>query len=931
MPATSPTVALSFARSAYSFAEELARRLLGHGFHVISDNHQLGTVAATWGVPRFDLIDQTVDKDVAFCIVLLTPDFLSERWGPYRHCKLIEATQARKGFLLPVRIGDHPYRLRGVTDHLGELTVREDECDKVVLHFLEKAGPIAEIMQDSLGGHGDVETILHLYNPRLELREIDRYDDRSRRIGYELYEARETLARRSTFFLHLYRGITLSNTAEHIRKQHGAMLKGQPLIILLPKEPQQTQRNKRLENVHTAFDAYATFYIDQFIWEQCTDPGFRTPQERFYFQTFIDPHIDHGGGATALAEIEDWSRREAAPVLIIQGSGGIGKTTVAKAFANKLINRGGHKVLVVTYEQIFNYLLQHRELLGSFTVYHAYLAYVQDGGEDAFPGAALGPELFRANFDNGNVTIILDGLDEVVSRFGGAFSISALLDSIYEHPVEATHGKVIITCRTQFLTTTDIDPNVNTVELLPFNEQLATKYFEGRFPGLSNTVDRGLRIARKLMRVNRQDEFIPFVLDVVAYILHEQIEGRDPFDDPALKSDILDPHVETDYIVGKFCQREEMKYGEALAQDAQIRFFIHLAASAGCIIKPENLATSLADAAPGHKTGRIEEQAILNHPLLRADERAITFKYDLLEPYFQAMAVSQVLREAAVLTPSIVRVLANRTDPSFILDCSVRIREPGEALNLRIINLIEQVNAMETEAAGDTRRAISGLFLIALYRLRATTDTREAATELMKDLFFQNGRIYRLALRGPKDRFVFNFSGLTFEDCFFSGYDSFWECTFDRQTRFRECDLFLLHLPDGLNTTATRANFELSTCRTDDTVERVINHRAAAAGHAESIRTADLIQFLKLFYQRGHMMPQKETRLKGKYKGHTNFTVLVNHLREHGFVDVHASHKSRLMGLEYGVIDQFKNEAIKFCIEGTMSAKIKAVIKALPA
>jgi hypothetical protein len=251
---------------------------------------------------------------------------------------------------------------------------------------------------------------------------------------------------------------------------------------------------------------------------------------------------------------------------------------------------------------------------------------------------------------------------------------------------------------------------------------------------------------------------------------------------------------------------------------------------------------------------------------------------------------------------------------------------------LRIINLIEQVNAREIETGDHTRRAVSGLFLIALYRLRATSElTRESATELMKDLFFQDGRVYRLALRGPKDRFVFNFSGLTFEDCFFSGYDSFWECTFDPCSRFRHCDLFLLHLPDGLNTTATRANFELSTCRTDDTIERVINHRAAAAGHAESIRTSDLIQFLKLFYQRGHMMPQKESMLKGKYKGSTNFSVMVNHLREQGLIENHSSHKSRLIGPELGVVGQFKNETIKFCIEGTMSAKLKAVIKAMPA
>lgn len=921
------TVAISFARSAFTFAEQLSHSLIGHGFRVISDDPRLGKAADTWGTHRFTLIDQVVDQDVTFCIVLLTPDFKTERWS-YRHCRLIEATQARKGFLLPVRLGDHTVRIRGITEHLGDLSVKEDEWEKVAAVLVEKAAPLHSV-QEALEGYADIETILQLYNPRLELRNLDEYEDRTRQIGYELYEARDTLIRRSTFFLHLYRGINTSNTSEHVLRQHGHLFKEDPLIILIPKEPAQTQRQRRLDNIRAAFNANGVHYIDHFIWDQCTDAGFRTPQPPYDLQTFIDPNVRYTS-STALDEIEEWSGRAAAPVLIIQGSGGIGKTTVAKAFANKLISRGGHRVLFVDDKQIIRYILQHQDRSEPFTLYHAYLAYA-DSSDGDNGGGTVRPDLFRANFDSGNITMILDGMDEVVSRVGTQFSIRTFLDSIYPATGEPTDGKVIITCRAQFLAEEEIDPNVNTIELLPFDEPLATRYFQGRFPGLPKTVDKGLAIARKLMRADGQDAFIPFVLDQVAYILHEKIESAEALDDPVFRSEILAPQIDTDYIVGKVCQREHMKYPQALSPDAQVRFFIHLAVECRGIIRSEELPRMLAAALTDHRIGSIERQAMLNHPLLRMGKHSLSFRYDLLLPYFQALAVSQVLREAAPLTPNVVQVLGDRTDPQFILDCSARFGDSMEALVLRLLGLLEQVQAVTVELEELRTRAVSGLFLIGLHRLRASGRlSRESATELLRDLFFQDGRVYRAALYGPKERFVFDFSGLCFESCVFSGYDAFWECTFDRATYFRNCELMMLHLSEGLNTSASGVHFDLYTCRTDDTVQRVLEHRSVAAVHADTIRTSDLVQFLRLFYQRGHMMPQKEAMLKGRYRGHTNYSTLVSHLRDHGFIESHVSHKSAGIGPELGVVAQHKSEAVKFCIEGTMSAAIKGIIKAFP-
>ncbi len=78
-------------------------------------------------------------------------------------------------------------------------------------------------------------------------------------------------------------------------------------------------------------------------------------------------------------------------------------------------------------------------------------------------------------------------------------------------------------------------------------------------------------------------------------------------------------------------------------------------------------------------------------------------------------------------------------------------------------------------------------------------------------------------------------------------------------------------------------------------------------------------------------MPQREVVLKGKYRGQTNYSVLTTHLKEHGLLEEHTSYKSALMGPELAIVREYRIETIKFCIEGTMSSKIKSIIKAFVA
>ncbi|HWR51072.1 MAG TPA: ATP-binding protein [Bryobacteraceae bacterium] len=920
-------MAVSFADQGLAFARNLAQLLKGKGFVVVSDDPRLSSGSEAWGTHAFDRVDRMLESDVLFCIILLTADYQRQKWAGYRHCRLVEATMERKGFLLPVRIGGTSVRLRGI-DLLTDLAVGENDAQVVADDLISKSSQLTALAPPPFGRHADIQTILHLHNPRLRLEQIEVYEDRAAMVGFELYEANDPLTDRATFFLHLYRGINTTHTREYIFRRYRQRLDTDPLVILLPKEPRQTKLERRLENVQEAFSAKAAYYIDQFIWEQCTFEEFRERQEPFPIPTFIDPNVRDPAGTTALASIRDWASRDNSPVLILQGSGGIGKTTVAQTFHNELIKDATRKVVFIDDKVILRYMRKHRDVLPVFDVYHAYRAYVASKETDGTPREQLGRDLFQAHFENGNITVILDGLDEVASDMGAEFDLTAFLESIYHNLDRGGYGKVLITCRTSLLHETEIDPNIYQLELLPFDTVLATHYFESRFVALPKTVDRALRTARRLMFTTRaRDEFIPFVLDVVFAIVHAQVEDDDPFEIPLFDSAILLSSVDTDYVVGKVCQRERKKYEKGLTVDEQVQFFVHLAIH-GSVVRVTDVGKMLAEALE-RRIDRSQEQAIQSHPLLRVDRDMVSFKYDLLEPYFQALCVSELIRGRAEIDRYRVDTLSSRAelDPTFATDCVMRLSDAREDLSLRLVSLIEQVNELKELREPQRRRIVSALFQLGLYRQRGTL-TREAATDLLKDLFMQKGAIRGLSLANPKDRFIFNFSGLKFENCVFLGYDAFWECTFDKETFFARCVLSDLHLRGRVRTLATRENFDLHTCECDPSVQRVLVRAAERSETEQSDYASDLDRFLEMFNQRGHMKPMKEAVLKAKYRGKTSYQTLVAQLKEQGLIETHVSYKSKGIGPELAIVKAFENDAVKFCTEGAISSKIKAVIRA---
>ena len=109
----------------------------------------------------------------------------------------------------------------------------------------------------------------------------------------------------------------------------------------------------------------------------------------------------------------DWFESTDNPIFVIKGTGGIGKTTIAQYLTDNLVKENSNLyVLFIDSVQIKDSLLKSKKV-GNINIYNFYEALY-----DTFDSSdeKLSEELFKINLDAGNILIIIDGLDEVISK-----------------------------------------------------------------------------------------------------------------------------------------------------------------------------------------------------------------------------------------------------------------------------------------------------------------------------------------------------------------------------------------------------------------------------------------------------------------------------------------------------------------------------------
>jgi energy-coupling factor transporter ATP-binding protein EcfA2 len=675
------------------------------------------------------------------------------------------------------------------------------------------------------------------------------------------------------------------------------------------------------------------FFLDEFLWDYCNDKSF-IDREEFLVNNFIDPYIKHKEG-TALKYLEAWLESDDF-ILVVKGDGGIGKTTLVKKMS-EIINRGYlyKKVIFIDVVAMKGNLIRYVESLDHDM--DLYDLYVACGGavSNGVDFGLLGKELFHRNFELGNIVVVVDGLDEIISRYSHRFDFDSFLSSLEEYisggETGGVKGKVVFTCRNFFWDEMDFNYSKNMIELAPFDGVLARQYFLSCFDGDKRFAEKGIWFANQLMLKGKDEEYIPFVLDIIKKILRDT-SGGEKLRDVSFVSDILDLNNKYDYIVYRICDREAGKHDLGLDVDMQVRFFMNIACEQGAFLK-RNLLQSVLTALIGKPVTDEAIKALLSHPILELYNEELRFRYQFFEWYFRVIFLYEFFCTETEFNDAVKNILLEKMSVSFINDVSNRVALFSDDIDFKFMSLIESVKSSIDIKTSDKEKVISSIFLMALkVQAKAGSLSKQNNTKLLQDYFslptkrqiLQNVAIIGISGK-DMERFIFDFRGLTIKDSVISEYDYFWMCDFNDYTLFDRCRINSNHVDEKVSTTAKPSNF-MNNCVLDDTAKIAIQDAKEHIKAKLKSLVDDLKCLLRIFYVRGVMMPQTEVKIKSLYKGKVECKTCLKILYDGGVIDKYMSKKETL-GSQWHIKEEYRQACVDFCLQGVMFNELNDLIE----
>jgi len=688
--------------------------------------------------------------------------------------------------------------------------------------------------------------------------------------------------------------------------------------------------NSKKENLKKIFNTNEIYYIEEFgsnyLYNEYFDENI-FHEGQFNVKDFIEPFGINSKEKTAYQTLFEWYNTISNPLMVVKGHGGIGKTTLVKYLINNITGSDTTNILFINSKEILNDIVKFNDIND---VFHFYEALVKKRQSEQEIKKIFDKELLQLSVDNGNLLIILDGIDEVIAKAGSKFNVNKFIDAIYtNYAVGSEKTKIIITCRDFFWDNNMKDEyKINTIILKPFDILLTEKFFNSKFFENKKSYEKAILLAQDIALSSEDDNsqekvYIPYILDLIADIILKDKEFGHGNNNDDFESDILDKSITNDYLIGRICDREIIKL-ENITIDGQIDLFI-------CLAIEYNGKIALGSMSKLTNCSKSFNQYLFDkfkgHPLLTTTNEVLYFKYDFFTEYFKNLYVSEFFNnQKNNITNNLIEVLADyiRYDNSFTNYVCKRISINDE-LKLFCIDLIEDICANHEKIDDLNKRKFKSSIIILLLvtlRLSGKQDGIESRTNLLKEIFgehtIENLSIINLITGDSKYHPTFNFSNITFKNCWFENYDYFWECKTNKNTRFENSTFKHLEPRKGIEPKIFENLFSKS-CDITDIEKIIINHNDKKS--KKSTKIENRLKSIFRYFELGSQFKDKKiSDIRSKYD-----TSMLDTLIENNIIQEYVNNKKLSMGKQYRINSDY-DAIIDVLEQGGSNIEFKRVL-----
>lgn len=731
-----------------------------------------------------------------------------------------------------------------------------------------------------------------------------------------------------TYFLYIHEHAAQNKTYEYIQK-HKLIELNATLIILTERPLDLKDLERRKTNLKARFKTDHVFFIDEFGYKNLYSEHM-LEYRPYRVENYVEGVADIGGDdkKKALDQLTDWYESVSNPLMVIKGFGGIGKTTLVKQFLDSVYDANEDAgILFIDSNEIVDELIKiarsdHR----IDDIYDFYLAQMK---KRDFDGKGFSKELLKLSVDNGNLLIVLDGIDEVIAKLGTGFDVSSFISSIstsYTTNLERT--KIVITCRDYFWDTLEYKTQIEEITLEPFSEDLAKNFFDKYFGGDQAKVIKALKMASDFSLnghgVEGELVYIPYVLDMIAYLIKQHSEFRGD-EKSSSHARLLDHTIPNDFLILSVCEREVEKLGN-FSIDSQVDFFVNLSTQENGYVSDYNIKSI--------SPCEIDDQTIAKlkgHPLLHHNQGKLNFRYDFFNEYFKGLSIYNyfLTQDSQLLNEKLIELIGSYVRHGNQL-CNTLCKklEYSEEIVFFIMETIERLHVLIESAEPSEKTnylsAISSSFILNIALLMESGDVKydiSSATELLVTIFGKpsdeiSGLVLMNVIAGESKKLTFDLKSKTIRNSHFERYDYFWDCSFDEITHFVSSSFSQLEPRKSLRPPVV-PTFE--DCDTVD-IQHIISKRMEEDDAKQDKLKEKIKRIFELFKERGNFYPQKQQYINSKIFTGKTLQVLVKNGAIEEYVD-----KKKPTLRQYKVNDEYRGIQ-KFVDQGTPCIELDRIL-----
>lgn len=733
-------------------------------------------------------------------------------------------------------------------------------------------------------------------------------------ILFEVFPLKSTVAG-DIDFIYIYEKSSQQKTYDYLIKEK-LLTKDSKRIVLISKELKK-------ENLQRIFSTNEVYFIEEFGYKHLYHSYFQEEifhEGNFNIINYIEPFTKNSKEKTAYNILHEWFEKIANPLIVVKGYGGIGKTTLVKYFLDKAINykENNVNVLFINSNEILNDIVRYSDISDVFHFYKA-LASKREITK------IFNKELLELSIDNGNLLIVLDGIDEVITKAGSKFNVDKFISSIYENyssGLEKT--KIIITCRDFFWDNSTKSKNINTIELKPFDLKLTESFFDAKFTKNTKDYKKALLLADEFALSDNNRIYIPYILDLISNSI--QMDKEFGVGSEKLDSNILSPSITNDFLIGRVCEREIIKL-QNISIDEQLNLLICLAVEYNGAINFKSLS-KLRSSCSSFKECLYDK--FKGHPILSTSEETLSFRYDFFTEYFKGLFVTKffINQKIDTIDNNLIEIFGDyiRYDNSFTEVICKRLIFNDE-LKLFCIDAINEMDKKELDIF-DKQKFSSSILILFLAELRISNkqDNIDNRTELLKELFgyskIKNLSIINLFAGDCKNHPTFDFNGIELHNCLFDNYEFFWECKMDINTKFINSSFKHLIPRKGVKPkNINRAMFDDDCDITE--VEHIVKDYEKEEDEKNNSEKKKLRAIIEYFEQGGTFKDRKISDTRNKFD-----TLIIDKLINNSIIQEYKNPKKPSMGKQYRIHPNY-NDLIKVLEQGGTYIQFERVLKLL--